>query len=386
MLYCGFTFFFRNPTERFCDTLEHKSGRLVYLDWMRGLAALIMLQGHVIDSWVRPHDRTGEWFWLSQFLGGLPAPTFLFLVGVSLAIVLDRMRANGAPSMALARKVVKRGSWILLLAYIFRFEQFLVWYPHSQWRDLLKVDTLNCIGISTLIVGLLSAPIKTRRANIIVMSAVTSAFVLLTPWLYPIKRLPPFILSYVNGDAHPSYFSMFPWAAFAFAGIAFGYILIDGRERMGEREFFTRVAVGGICMYAAGAAMSMTDIFEYGFFDYSLTSPHFFLVRLGWLLLIIYGAYLWTTRRSAGKWSPLVVFGQASLIVYWIHMEIVYGRPLHNFAQSLSLSSTALQLTWLLPLMLLFAFAPRIQAALPKLSEKFAEAYINPLISHQPGD
>src|SRR5215471_19323589 len=66
------------------------------MDWMRGLAVLIMLQGHVIDSWVRPQDRSGEWFWLSQFLGGLPAPIFLFLVGVSLAFVLDRMRAKGA--------------------------------------------------------------------------------------------------------------------------------------------------------------------------------------------------------------------------------------------------------------------------------------------------
>src|SRR5215475_10754575 len=78
------------------------SDRLVYLDWLRGLGVLIMLQGHVIDAWVRPQDRSGEWFWLSQFLGGLPAPIFLFLVGVSLALVLDRMRAKGATYGALA--------------------------------------------------------------------------------------------------------------------------------------------------------------------------------------------------------------------------------------------------------------------------------------------
>src|SRR5262245_38509136 len=109
----------------------HKSNRLVYLDWMRGLAVLIMLQGHVMDAWVRPSDRSGEWFWLSQFLGGLPAPIFLFLVGVSLAIVLDRMRAKGASSHELVMKIVRRASWILLLAYVFRIEQFLTWYPAS---------------------------------------------------------------------------------------------------------------------------------------------------------------------------------------------------------------------------------------------------------------
>ena len=55
-----------------------------------------MLQGHVLDGWVRPQDRLNERFWLSQFLGGFPAPIFLFLVGVALAIVVDRMRTKGA--------------------------------------------------------------------------------------------------------------------------------------------------------------------------------------------------------------------------------------------------------------------------------------------------
>src|SRR6185436_15915746 len=162
--------------------------RLVYLDWMRGLAVLLMLQGHVLDSWVRPQDRSGEWFWLSQFLGGFPAPIFLFLVGVSLALVLDRMRANGASSAELAMKVLRRGGWILLLAYAFRFEQFLVWYPVSQWTDLFKVDTLNCIAVSTIIVGLLSVAFKSRRTNITAMAMATAVFVLATPWVYGIRR------------------------------------------------------------------------------------------------------------------------------------------------------------------------------------------------------
>ena len=177
---------------------------------MRGLAVLIMLQGHVMDAWVHPSGRSSEWFWLSQFLGGLPAPIFLFLVGVSLALVLDRMRTKGASSSELAIKVLRRGGWLLLLAYVFRVEQFLVWYPASQWRGIFKVDTLNCIAICTLIVGLLSIALKSRRLNTVVMSVITVAFVFLTPWVYPVKGLPEFALSYLNGNNHPSYFSFFP--------------------------------------------------------------------------------------------------------------------------------------------------------------------------------
>src|SRR5688572_18842620 len=123
------------------------SRRVVYLDWMRGLAAVIMLQGHVLEGWLRPEDRTGEWFWLSQFLGGLPAPIFLFLVGTSLALVLDRMRAKGASGVQMAVTVLRRGGWILLLAYAFRVEQFLMWYPGPPLSDLLRVDILNCISV-----------------------------------------------------------------------------------------------------------------------------------------------------------------------------------------------------------------------------------------------
>src|SRR5262249_11240296 len=151
---------------------------------MRGLAVLIMLQGHVMDAWLRPADRSSEWFWLSQFLGGLPAPIFLFLVGVSLALVLDRLRVKGASSGELAVRVLRRGGWLLLLAYAFRVEQFLVWYPASQWAGIFKAATLDCIAIPTLIVGLLSIALKSRRLNTVVMSVVTVPLVFLTPWLY----------------------------------------------------------------------------------------------------------------------------------------------------------------------------------------------------------
>lgn len=332
---------------------------------MRGLGVLIMVQGHVLESWVRPQDRSREWFWLSQFLGGLPAPIFLFLVGVSLAIVLDRMRGKGASPWELARKVLRRGAWILFLAYAFRVEQFLIWYPASQWSGVFKVDTLNCIAICTLVIGLASVAFKSRRTNLVAMSVATAAFVFLTPWIYPLKGVPAFILSYVNGNGHSSYFSFFPWAAFTFAGITFGYLLLEAKERIGEGEFFKRVAVAGVCAYAAGVGMGLTRIFEYGFFDYSLTSPHFFFVRLGWILLILYGAYLWCARKGAARWSPLVTLGQASLVVYWIHIEIVYGR--FSFGQTLPLANAVLQLIWIVPLMLAVASHRQVQTAISEI-------------------
>ena len=106
--------------------------------------------------------------------------------------------------------------------------------------------------------------------------------------------------------------------------------------------------------------MSFFPVFEYGFFDYSLTSPHYFLVRLGCVLLMLYAAYKWSTRPGARNWSPLIVLGQASLLVYWIHVELVYGRPLHSFARALDFAAAARHLLWMIPLMVVLAEARRL--------------------------
>jgi len=65
----------------------------------------------------------------------------------------------------------------------------------------------------------------------------------------------------------------------------------------------------------------------YPTYDYWHTSPEFFLIRVGMLLVILTASYAWC-RWGAGQWGfgPLIQLGQASLLVYWVHIEFVYGR------------------------------------------------------------
>src|SRR3954462_8366511 len=110
---------------------------------MRGLAVLLMIETHVFDSFLVLRDRSSESYWLSQYLGGMPAPMFLFLAGISLALVLDRLNEKQTPSLTILEKLCRRAGWILFLAYAFRFEQAACWYPYSRWDGFWKVDILN---------------------------------------------------------------------------------------------------------------------------------------------------------------------------------------------------------------------------------------------------
>src|ERR1700733_8578244 len=69
--------------------------RLAYIDWLRGLACVVMFQTHCYDSWLGGPGRQGSFIRWSQLGGTLPAPLFLFLAGISCALLTGRMRARG---------------------------------------------------------------------------------------------------------------------------------------------------------------------------------------------------------------------------------------------------------------------------------------------------
>jgi len=64
----------------------------------------------------------------------------------------------------------------------------------------------------------------------------------------------------------------------------------------------------------------------------------FFTWRTGAMMLAFGASWALVGQRSAETWSPLVVFGQTSLFVYWIHVEIAYGVFTYPIRHSLPLS------------------------------------------------
>jgi len=156
--------------------------RLSYIDWMRGLACLTMFQTHCYDSWLSDTARKSEFFKWSQLGGTLPAPLFLFLAGVSFALVTDKMRRRGATDNEIARTTIKRGAEIFGIALLFRVQEFILGLPGAPWTDLLRVDILNMMGISMMAMGVLCRVARTRAATIAASTGVALAIALATRW------------------------------------------------------------------------------------------------------------------------------------------------------------------------------------------------------------
>ena len=73
--------------------------RLKYIDWLRGVAVLAMIEWHALESWTRlGPDRDGPAWRVVGTIGGLAAPLFLFLAGVALPLALAAARRAGLRS------------------------------------------------------------------------------------------------------------------------------------------------------------------------------------------------------------------------------------------------------------------------------------------------
>ncbi|MGA7645695.1 MAG: heparan-alpha-glucosaminide N-acetyltransferase domain-containing protein [Terriglobales bacterium] len=343
------------------------SSRLAWIDWMRGLACVLMFQTHCYDAWLGGDARNTSFLKGSQRLGTLPAPLFLFLAGISFALVTDKLIRKGLTAPEITRKMARRGAEILAFGLLFRLQEFLIAWGWAPWSDLLRVDVLNIIGLSMILMALTcgmvlhvegrasarACPERSRRvqaeqssaatmdrgqfrsAIITVSIAVTALIALLTPPLYTTWRptwLPWPLESYIDGchnlgAPQPWLFPLFPWSAFAFAGLAAGFILFTDQARNQVVTTLTMFASVGVIAILLAYQLDHSSFHLYATYDYWHTSPNFLMMRIGMLLVICFLSYAWC-RWGLGTWgfSPLIQLGQTSLLVYWVHIEFVYGR------------------------------------------------------------
>jgi len=317
------------------------SGRLNYIDWMRGLACVLMFQTHCYDSWLNPEARRSALFAWSQLGGTLPAPLFLFLAGISAALVTEKLRARGVPRDEIARTSIQRGAEIFGLGILFRIQELVLGYPWSPWTDLLRVDILNMLGISMMLMGALCwltglGGFEVARAKSVVGALVAAAAVALaTPAIWTSARprfLPWPLESYINGvhnldQPQPWLFPVFPWVAFAFAGLAVGLWTFTARAKKLESWSFALLAAAGLGVCGLSMLLDRSPYRWSAAYDYWHTSPNFFLMRCGILLGILFLAFAWCRWGLPQRYfSPLAQLGKTSLLVYWVHIEFVYGR------------------------------------------------------------
>jgi uncharacterized membrane protein len=306
------------------------SDRLRFLDWSRGLAVVIMLQGHVFHSFSRNDLREKGPYLLSQLFGGQGPAIFLFLTGITLAFLIDRRERQGLGRAARWRAALERSAYLWVLAFLFRAQLWLFAYPGSSWHDLFKVDILNCMGFAIALLSLTALLTTAQRVRVgaILGTAIAGVAPLVSSvdWGF----LPAGISDYFV----PNYaaFAFFPWAAFIAFGISAGSILrMTPAQDMGR--LMQWAALMGLALVGVGEYFSNLPYDFYPKSEFWLNGPGLVTIKLGVILLVVPFAWLWCEVGNP-KWSFVSQLGTTSLIVYWVHIEIVYGRWLGLWHQT----------------------------------------------------
>ena len=296
---------------------------LPFLDWTRGLAAAVMLQGHTFHSFSRNDLREQSAYVLSQFFGGIAPAIFLCLTGVTFAFLMERNERRGLPLSRRWIEALKRSRYLLLIAVLFRLQLWVFAWGKSDWHDLFKVDVLNLMGVSMLLFSPLALLPLAERARTSAVAGVLIACASPIMSVVDLSWMHPFLSAYLI----PSYntFSFFPWGAYIAFGIAGGTMLKACRPEHLDR-FMQWGALIGFGMVICSQYFSNLPYTLYTKSEFWLNSPGLVFIKLGVVLLVSAFAFLWSERAWGMSWSWVRQLGTASLLVYWVHIELVYGR------------------------------------------------------------
>jgi uncharacterized membrane protein len=302
-----------------------------------------MVLHHVVDAWVRPEARTGPLYAGLRHLGGLPAPGFLVLAGVSGALVLARERTRGIAPSARARAALGRGLYVLGIAYAFRVFAFVAGgNPLSAWRAMFRVDVLNCLGAGLCLVGGLVALARSARAATGLAAGLAAAILLATPFVYgrTVEFPSDLVGFYIAGQGPLALFPLFPWLGLLAAGFVLGErldVALRDTDRDADRDVDPDLALrratrlwapGGLAVFLVGAALAGAPFALYPPHDFWHASPLYFAMRLALQVALLGVAFTLVPRlpAAARAGNPLALLGRHSLLAYVLHLELAYGR------------------------------------------------------------
>ena len=305
--------------------------RYGFVDLLRGFALVVMIETHVVNAYLPAALRRDEFFFWLSFANGLVAPSFLFASGFSIVLQARRKWEAWLILGPAFWKRMQRMGFILLVAYYihlpdFGLRKFLAPHDLAFWKRAFQVDILQCIVVSLLAVNALI--LLTRRRGVFFWTAASAgvAAAFAAPWIWAqdfTTRWPLFLAMYLNPH-EISLFPLFPWISFILAGSCAAHLFLNAVEQRADARFMRRTLLIGAAAVACGWLARALPLFNAWNVGYYRTSPLYVLVRLGCVAIFCAGLYA-MEKRLGWVPGPIRLAGQESLMVYALHLMLLFG-------------------------------------------------------------
>jgi len=308
-----------------------KPPRYGFVDLLRGFALIVMIEAHVVNSYLPAAARHNRLFFWLTFFNGLVAPSFLFASGFSVILQANRLWDDWLHFRLPFWKQMRRLGFITLVAYYSHLQRFKLskyLYPDNPgiWAETLQVDILQCIVVSLLAVHLLIFVTRKKSWFAWGAAAVAAAVLLVTPWMWAqdFRKLMPLSMALFLNPHSISLFPLFPWTSFLLAGSCASCLFLRTTEGKLDARFMRNIVIVGATMIAAGLLLRKVPYSLPGHVNFYTTSPLYVVIRIGCVLLICALLY-WLEKYIHWIPKPVRLAGQESLLVYGVHLWVIFA-------------------------------------------------------------
>lgn len=316
-----------------------KKGRLTFIDALRGLAVVWMIQTHVVNACLDASYKRGVLFHGLNLANGFVAPTFIFCAGAGFWLAVER---KGEEYRRLGKGLwiyLRRLALILGIGYGLHLPVFsltrLIHTPQEKLWGFYSIDVLQLIVFSSL--GALCMLFIFPRLKWVAWACALMAAVVIC-WTPVIWQLDPFSflpapLAMLLARQPPSRFPLFPWSAYLFAGVA--VTALYRNHRLPGRLASILIAISSLVILVIFLVPGL-PISYVAQSEWWLSSSSHTLFRTVGVILAFFLFSLFEPRFPKQIGQFLQSCGQESLFVYVAHLLIIYGSSINSILSYLS--------------------------------------------------
>ena len=345
---------------------SEKKHRIIFIDLMRALAVVQMVQGHTVDVLLAPEYRVTDYpaFLVWNFMRGKTAPIFMFTAGTVFTYLF---RLNNEPFEKNPRviKGVKRFLLLVTLGYLLRYPTYKVFdfsdVTPERWNIFFTVDVLQLIGFGILFVIICAFISEKLKLNdMLVFTIISVLFFVSTPFINNIgwdKYFPVPIAGYFY-DKTGSLFPLFPWAGYVIMGGTLGSYLAKNPLIFKTTRFSLNLAVLGFAfIIVSGASTFILENYFNVPYANSSYNLEVIVFRVGFVL-VLNSIVSYISQKIESIPRFIILIGRNTLLIYVVHLMILYGSAWNPgiillFGSSLEVSYTIMSALLMITLMTL---------------------------------